>query len=586
MLLHHSSYRITYILLAIFLITLSLSIPPLQSPDEGAHIKRAYTASQGKITLETPLGKSSGGNIDTGLIDYLTTFDSLPFKPNSTLSRDDYLSSKKLNWTYSESFSEMPGTGFYFPAIYTPQALAFITGQKLGLHIDQSYRLARIFNILASLAILAVAIQTLSPPPLVIALLILPMSLFQFMSASIDGVSTALTVLAISLFISIYKRETPPACKDIVFLSTVLLIICTSRAQLSPLLILLLIIAISYRSLSAFISFATSSFITLAWTFFTITHTIDNRVTRELSTAQIAAEYIHTPLSYCKILLKTVSTPENYYFYGRSFLGILGYLDTPLTNSTYIVLSSLLLVIALLSISWLRNERHVQSSIILVALSTSTILLIFFALAISWTPYPTEVIQGVQGRYFIASAIILAYGLSPKGFRWRSAQGVIASIALLFLFTFSIYKTNEALLMRYFMRTDLTELQRKPSSLLSPDSSIDLSLLNVPNSSITPPTSVSVQFATYRNTLSGTAKLTFYNAEKPVQSEYIDLSTIKDNEYHKFNLPPQPITNIKITSDTEISLSTWQVSGAQSHAPQTCIIYKYQSGRTWRTPGC
>src|SRR5690349_6541565 len=41
-------------------------VPPLQSPDEFNHLKRAYLLSQGEI-LATTVGDVTGGNVDTGL---------------------------------------------------------------------------------------------------------------------------------------------------------------------------------------------------------------------------------------------------------------------------------------------------------------------------------------------------------------------------------------------------------------------------------------------------------------------------------------------------------------------------------------
>ena len=40
-------------------------------------------------------------------------------------------------------------------------------------------------------------------------------------------------------------------------------------------------------------------------------------------------------------------------------------------------------------------------------------LLAFFALAVTWNDYPVRVIEGLQGRYFIIPAMLLAAALGP-----------------------------------------------------------------------------------------------------------------------------------------------------------------------------
>ncbi|WP_313463247.1 DUF2142 domain-containing protein [Pseudomonas nitroreducens] len=584
--IHHRLSHI-YLLLISFLLALSLSIPPIQSPDEADHIKRAYLVTEGYVALAAPPGSNSGGNVDSGLLDYLNLFTGLRFKPEKTLTRDDYLNSKSVSWAHTQQFSETPGTGFYFPAIYAPQATALAIGQAFDLSVDTSYRLARLLNIFVGLIILFVAFRITTPPPLIIALLILPMSLFQFMSASIDGVSNALTILAISLFISILEKQQRPSVKDLAFITATLLIICTSRAQLLPLMALSLIIAVNRRSPQALLAFSVSSVLALAWTYFAITHNVDNRSPRDLSTAQIASNYIREPLSYWHLLVHTISTEEYYSFYAKSFLGILGHLDTALSEKTYKLLAVFLIASALLSVAWRKQERQIAVSVYLFALAGLTVMLIFFALAISWTPYPTELIYGVQGRYFTASVMLMAYGLAPKGFQWRSRQGAAAIILLATLFIFSVYKTNESLLIRFYMQNATIEQYRvAPSPQLSPQSPLRIYPVDTKSSSSSALKTVSIQFATYTKSLSGEAKVTFFDHDQLIRTDSLDLAKIKDNAYLTFELPDAPISEIRISSDVDLELSTWQVAPINGDMPRTCAIYKLQSGLSWKTPGC
>jgi hypothetical protein len=41
----------------------------------------------------------------------------------------------------------------------------------------------------------------------------------------------------------------------------------------------------------------------------------------------------------------------------------------------------------------------------------ASVLLAFALMLLTWSPFPTQMIEGVQGRYFIAPALMVAYGL-------------------------------------------------------------------------------------------------------------------------------------------------------------------------------
>ena len=63
-----------------------------------------------------------------------------------------------------------------------------------------AYALARLVTLTTSAAVLFAAFLLVTPSPLQLALLTLPMSLFQLASAALDGFSTSMAVLAISLY--------------------------------------------------------------------------------------------------------------------------------------------------------------------------------------------------------------------------------------------------------------------------------------------------------------------------------------------------------------------------------------------------
>jgi hypothetical protein len=70
------------------IIIFSTLIPPFQSPDEFEHIKRAYLLTTGDIVLKTQGAESSGGQINTGLLEYLKQYEPYPFQPDQKITKD------------------------------------------------------------------------------------------------------------------------------------------------------------------------------------------------------------------------------------------------------------------------------------------------------------------------------------------------------------------------------------------------------------------------------------------------------------------------------------------------------------------
>ena len=233
----------TFLIILLFIYTcffITVLIPPFQSPDEFDHLKRAYLWSRGTIVLDSPEGSSSGGMIDKGLSSYMSFYEGLKFKFDRKISLEEIDSAKNINWMGIKEYSPAPGTGYYFPMIYTPQAIGLVLGEKLGISVDASYHLSRVFAFVSAAIILFAAFSIYNVNSLVLSLLFMPMSIFQFSSASLDGISAAMSIFVIAAFLKIAndKENTDPKLFYIMTLFAVLVV--TSRVHLLPIFLLLL----------------------------------------------------------------------------------------------------------------------------------------------------------------------------------------------------------------------------------------------------------------------------------------------------------------------------------------------------------
>lgn len=387
-------------------------VPPMQSPDENQHIARAYLVGHGEWILQAPQGKMSGGMVDTGLAYFIRQNMLLAGKPEVRLPEGEQALLQTLAWQGEGSrshFFEMPGTGYYLPLVYLPHALGLQLGERLGLSISATYQWTRFIVLGSSAALMLWAFSMLRPPSGVLGVLLLPMALFQALLPTLDGFTTALTLVVLALFAR--ALENGPDWKLQAIMNGCLLIVLTSRTHLLPMAALPFVLALyRYRASDAVWGLAVLAG-TIAWLAFAVTSTVDTRIPRDHGTLELIRHYLVTPWDFFSILAKTWLHPEFRIFYWHSFIGILGWLDAPLVPSFYPWIAGGLLLCMVMGTSLPANKRDAVFRLSLLAIAALSFLLIFFALLVTWTPHPAHVITGVQGRYFLVPALLLGYVL-------------------------------------------------------------------------------------------------------------------------------------------------------------------------------
>lgn len=448
-----------FVLVLLSGIAMSWLIPPIQSPDESSHLGRAYMISKGRLTLDPPnedlrslkdkyssvpgiaeyiertLRRPGGvsGMVDENLMAYMEAYMALPGVSSQVPKSEALTNIKSMRWSGSERIHIMPGTGYYLPLIYLPQATALWIGRSLDLTIEWSYRITRLLTLIVSLSLVFVSCHLIRPNPATMAILILPMSIYQFLSPTIDGLSTAIVLLSLALFVSMMQVGSSYDRQRFLLLLGLILILGTTRNHLACLVVLLFVLAWHERSTERFCWSIIATLVILAWNLYALQSVNDQRILRELSTSQIILYYLHHPGSLIQVIFNTVTNVDVLDFYQKSFIGILGALDIPLIDAFYAVLWILLFVCFVCSIRPSDVAAVIQIRWVLVSCSLLSSVLIFTALLLTWSPHPAVRIEGVQGRYFTIPAIMLAYGLgdlrppSSLAVRWL---GRIAALAV------------------------------------------------------------------------------------------------------------------------------------------------------------
>lgn len=577
---------------AIFLtcFILSLLIPPLQSPDEGAHLERIYLLGKGQLMLETPEGSSSGGMIDSGLRAYLQAYSKFISRPDTKMSQVEIDEANNLRWTGNKEFDAPSGTGYYFPLIYTPQAIGLAAGEALGFTVDTSYRMARFFVLVTTVLVLAWAFLIHRPPIIALALLVLPMSLFQFSTATIDGISTAIFILAISCFTRIsIDRQNSKKYLSYTLIACVL-IVTSSRAHALPLFALIFASYFYTRDRKVLATSLACLVFVISWLLVSIKLTTNLSFQGAPSAATIAAYYIKDPIALVRVLFHTVMDDTLRTFYLQSFVGILGWLDTKLSLITYEIIYSLIVIIFALSILTAKMKGVGIYRALLITCGIASIGLTFVALLIQWNAlqHPATLIQGVQGRYLLIPALLLAYSIGSDQDEKYVVIRYLNAGMLAILFLFSTYVTTSLLISRYFIGVEqqpVAPANVTPSAQLSTADQITLRFDTQHLKNDAALRSVSVLFATHVRKNKGAAKVTLTTKDGKETNLDLDVSSLEDNQYRTFKLDSQPYSSGAIRAESGGGVSVWQTE-LDSGEIVTCMIYEFSSGAKQYTKGC
>jgi uncharacterized membrane protein len=161
--------------------------PPFQTPDEPAHLFRAWSISEGTLFAR------GGAHVPRSLVDAAAAGLAGPAFARTPLRPDDrvFVATVADSWRHPLAYTA-PG---YTPLGYAATAPAILLGRALSLSPVALVYLGRLANLLASTFILAFAIRRVPFGRWALALLALtPMAVFMRASLSTDALTIAFAV--------------------------------------------------------------------------------------------------------------------------------------------------------------------------------------------------------------------------------------------------------------------------------------------------------------------------------------------------------------------------------------------------------
>lgn len=185
-----------------FGVLFALTLPPLAGYDEGVHFLRAWHLSNGHVFAQEghrtgDPAPDLGAYVPAGLVRELEAL-----LVAGELSHDN----ARRTWSHlgdpapkgPRTFADFSAAAVYPPVPYVPSAIGIRVGRVFGGSAFVLVLLARLADLAAFIAIIALAIRRLPTRPWVLAVVALtPVALFQAASVSADAITTALALLVV-----------------------------------------------------------------------------------------------------------------------------------------------------------------------------------------------------------------------------------------------------------------------------------------------------------------------------------------------------------------------------------------------------
>lgn len=404
-------------LATVFGVAFLVVTPPYQAADEYKHLFRAYQISTGQLGA-TLVDGVPGAFLPRSLeASMLRLSRDLPFHPD-VKQRPGEIAAELARPLAPRDLAFVRFVGLPSPAGYLPQAAAIAIGRSFDGPPIVLVWAGRVANLLVWIALVATALRWTPVQPWTWALLALtPMSVFQAASLSPDATTNGVSLLFLAGCLRLSSPSAaPPATRELCVLAALLAFVGFSKQAYAPLGLTLLLVPAQRlggrrrRVLLTLGLLAAGILPAAAWAGFAQAIGV-----RDLSPGADPAAQVRfladSPLQFLHVLAATFAEMTD--AWALSFLGVLGWLDVRLSAATYALEGAALLVLAVVESPPLAERARAERVVALLGFAACLLAILVLAY-VGWNPVANPIIAGVQGRYFIPAAPLLALALRSR----------------------------------------------------------------------------------------------------------------------------------------------------------------------------
>ena len=380
------------------LLIVAVVMPPWQNADEPMQMLRIAQIADGGL-LAHRIGNQSGGRTQLGIMQSVAPVGPVIQHPAKRVTLEMLAKAGLPRWGAPVPLA-FSASAIYPPVLYIPTALGVAAAKWLGLSVVHGLIAARMLNALVSALIGALALLLARATRLALAtLLVLPMTVALFAAATQDGPMIALTFAAVACVDNAVCGERDLTLPALLLAGIAVAAVITARLPYLPLAALPLVCARrAWRQ--AWFGFAAIAAAGMIWLFYTFAF-ITVPLRAGVDPAAQLLYLLHQPGTIMPLAIHTLI--DEYGGLRVSFIGVLGWLDTVLPAWYYHVAMAMLLAAFVAATAKPKGRPWLALLICLLGAGG-----LFFAQYLMWTPVGGSEVQGVQGRYFIPLAAVLA----------------------------------------------------------------------------------------------------------------------------------------------------------------------------------
>ena len=407
-----------------FAIPLSISyaifVSPLNVPDEGSHIMKAYDMSIGHILTQV----DEQGQSYSMILKYLENYSYTRFPDYRTV-----INEMQKTTDYNDNVRTVCAAQGNSPIMYLGTTLGLLIGRLFNINIILSIYLARMINIIIFLVFGYFTIKKLPFGKLAMAVyLCMPMMLQQAASCSADAILNAILIYYIAHLVYMTFKETGITKKDKIILYILTALVAMFKYVYILVAGILFITVFNKkedrkeRLKTIGIMILIGSIFAIGWFTFVSRYKSSPEITIEYNkranvdtTKQIS--YIkENPIEFIKTFVR------EYMVYGPEYIfgavgSKLGWLNVEVSSgiiTTYIII----LILSIITENS-KYEFKAKSKIWIITIILAISALLKISMYLFFTPVGLERICGVQGRYYTPILFLALLCLVKKDNNWK-----------------------------------------------------------------------------------------------------------------------------------------------------------------------
>lgn len=373
-------------------------------PDEKSDFCRTLEITEGKLTSKITKNRGAGRELSTNIDKIYKVYDDY----------QDIENVKNLKLNKKKRFISFANKSLYSFVCYIPQVIGMMIGKLLNLPLIWLLVLGKLFNYIFFVSLIYLSIKYIPvKKELVFFLALLPEVMQEAASISPDSMTIG-TAIALTSFVLYFRYGTKEVMKksQLVFLAVLAILLSLCKIVYLPLCLLLFFIpkerfgskkkkyiyTISICGIAALLNLIWLSISSKYLAVFAV---------RSDSKAQLAY-ILKNPIRYGMTIFKTIDI----FLYNYLLVMIGGVLALNNISTPSILFFTALIILCILIMKnkdGKENIFNIKERITTIGIVIITILLIFTSIYMQWNSVGNNIVDGIQGRYFIPLLLPIAY---------------------------------------------------------------------------------------------------------------------------------------------------------------------------------